>query len=126
VGGPQPPGAIITNLTSNAVKYTPEQGTFTISCRASENIWDEEGAPQVVHLSVKDSGIGIREEDQKKIFQQYFRTDEGKETAPGTGLGLNITRYLVEMQGGKIWFESAFGEGSTFHFTVPVSEEGVG
>jgi signal transduction histidine kinase len=116
---------IITNLTSNAVKYTPEQGNITISCRASENIWDEEGAPQVVHLSVKDSGIGIKEEDQRKIFQQYFRTDEGKETAPGTGLGLNITRYLVEMQGGKIWFESAFGDGSTFHFTVPVSEEGL-
>ena len=115
---------IITNLISNAVKYTPELGKVTISCRASENLWDEEGAPQVVHLSVKDSGIGIKEEDQKKIFQQYFRTDEGKETATGTGLGLNITRYLVEMQGGKIWFETKFGAGSTFQFTVPVSEEG--
>jgi signal transduction histidine kinase len=116
---------IITNLTSNAVKYTPEAGTVTIGCQLSENHWDEEGAPQVVHLSVKDSGIGIKDEDQKRIFQQYFRTDEGKETAPGTGLGLNITRTLVEMQGGKIWFHSAFGEGSTFHFTVPVSEEEV-
>ena len=77
-----------------------------------------------MHLSVKDSGIGIKEEDQKKIFQQYFRTDEGKETATGTGLGLNITRYLVEMQGGKIWFETKYGAGSTFQFTVPVSEEG--
>jgi signal transduction histidine kinase len=71
---------------------------------------------------VIDNGIGIKEEDQKKIFQQYFRTDEGKDTAPGTGLGLNITRYLVEMQGGKIWFESEFGHGTTFQFTVPVAE----
>jgi len=115
---------IITNLTSNAVKYTPEQGVVTINCRASANLWDEEGAPQVVHLSVKDSGIGIKEEDQQKIFQQYFRTVEGKETATGTGLGLNITRYLVEMQGGKIWFDTKFGEGSNFQFTIPISEEG--
>ncbi|MEN8242279.1 MAG: GAF domain-containing protein [Chloroflexota bacterium] len=115
---------IITNLASNAVKYTPEQGTVWIKCQASENVWDEEGAPQVVHLSVKDSGIGIKEEDQQKIFQQYFRTAEGKETAAGTGLGLNITRNLVEMQGGKIWFDTSFGEGSNFQFTIPISEEG--
>ena len=71
---------------------------------------------------VKDNGIGISEEDQKKIFQKFFRSEDPKtREAPGTGLGLNITRSLVEMQGGRIWFESEFRKGTTFHFTVPVS-----
>ena len=91
----------------------------------TDNIWDPNGAPRVVHISVVDNGIGIKLEDQRKIFTQYFRTEEGKDFAPGTGLGLNITRYLVEMQGGKIWFDSTFGQGSTFHLTVPISEEGL-
>ena len=64
----------------------------------------------------------IKEEDQKKIFTQYFRTEEGQSTAPGTGLGLNIARNLVEMQGGKIWFESEFEKGTTFQFTVPIAD----
>jgi signal transduction histidine kinase len=116
---------ILTNLVSNANKYTPEEGLIIIRVQETENIWDPDGAPQVVHISVVDNGIGIKLEDQKKIFTQYFRTEEGKDFAPGTGLGLNITRYLVEMQGGKIWFDSTFGQGSTFHVTVPISEEGL-
>jgi signal transduction histidine kinase len=114
---------ILTNLTSNAIKYTLEGGEIVIRARQTENKWDPEGSPQVVHLQVIDNGIGIKPDDQAKIFQQYFRTDEGKDTASGTGLGLNITRYLVEMQGGKIWFESEYGKGTTFQFTVPVAEE---
>jgi signal transduction histidine kinase len=113
---------ILTNLASNAIKYTLEDGEIIIRARQKENIWDPDGAPQVLHLEVIDSGIGIKPEDQVKIFQQYFRTDEGKDTASGTGLGLNITRYLVEMQGGKIWFESEFGKGTTFQFTIPLAE----
>lgn len=114
---------ILTNLTSNAIKYTLEGGEIAIRASQSENQWDLEGLPQVVHLQVVDNGIGIKLEDQTKIFQQYFRTEEGRDTASGTGLGLNITRYLVEMQGGKIWFESVYGKGTTFHFTIPVAEE---
>lgn len=113
---------VLTNLISNAYKYTLEGGTITIWAKEADNQWDPEGAPRVVHLGVKDSGIGIKEEDQKKIFTQYFRTDDGKDTASGTGLGLNITQNLVEMQGGKIWFESVFGEGTTFQYTMPVTE----
>jgi signal transduction histidine kinase len=71
---------------------------------------------------VQDQGIGIPVEDQEKIFQQYFRTDGAKEMASGTGLGLAITKSLVEMQGGRIWFESVTNEGTTFHFTIPVAE----
>jgi signal transduction histidine kinase/putative methionine-R-sulfoxide reductase with GAF domain len=113
---------VLTNLVSNAIKYTPEGGEIMIRARQADNLWDPDGAPQVLHLAVVDNGIGIKPEDQAKIFQQYFRTEEGKDAASGTGLGLNITRYLVEMQGGKIWFESEFGAGTTFHFTVPLAE----
>ncbi len=114
---------ILANLTSNAIKYTPNEGRITIQAQEAANQWDPDGAPQVVHIEVIDNGMGIKPADQPKIFTQYFRTDEGREIAPGTGLGLNITRYLIEMQGGKIWFESEFGSGSNFQFTVPVAEE---
>jgi signal transduction histidine kinase len=110
------------NLVSNAHKYTPQGGQIQISAEATENQWDPAGAPKVVHIWVADNGIGINEEDQKKIFQKFFRSDDPKtREAPGTGLGLNITRSLVEMQGGKIWFESEFRKGTTFHFTVPLA-----
>lgn len=113
---------VMTNLTSNAHKYTLEKGVVTIRAVHAPNTWDPEGAPEVIHLQVIDTGIGIKEEDQKKIFTQYFRTEEGQSTAPGTGLGLNIARNLVEMQGGKIWFESEFEKGTTFQFTVPIAD----
>jgi len=114
---------VLTNLVSNAFKYTPESGLIQVGVEATQNQWDAEGAPHVIHLWVKDSGIGMTPEDQKKIFQKFFRSDDPKaREAPGTGLGLNITKSLVEMQGGKIWFESEYRSGTTFHFTVPVAE----
>jgi signal transduction histidine kinase len=113
---------ILTNLVSNAQKYTPAGGDFTVS---AARFFPEEAdlaGVEFVHIWVKDRGIGISEEDQKSIFQQYFRTDSAKEMASGTGLGLSITKSLVELQGGRIWFESKPGEGTTFNFTVPVAE----
>ncbi|MCL4527843.1 MAG: GAF domain-containing protein [Chloroflexi bacterium] len=116
-------GQVLTNLVSNANKYTQEGGTLIVGAEASANRWDPEGAGRVVHLWVKDNGIGISPEDQQKIFQKFFRSEDQKaREAPGTGLGLNITKSLVEMQGGRIWFESGFRQGTTFHFTVPVAE----
>ena len=116
-------GQVLTNLVSNAHKYTPEGGRILVGAEATKNQWDPEGARQVVHLWVKDDGIGISIEDQTKIFQQFFRSDDAKaREAPGTGLGLHITKSLVEMQGGRIWFDSEFRKGTTFHFTVPVAE----
>ena len=116
-------GQVLTNLVSNAHKYTPEGGKIFVGAEATRNQWDPEGARQVVHLWVKDNGIGISIEDQTKIFQQFFRSDDSKaREAPGTGLGLHITKSLVEMQGGRIWFDSEFRKGTTFHFTVPVAE----
>ncbi len=114
---------ILTNLLSNAIKYTSNGGEVWISAeRIIGGAPGDDSGAAFVHLSIKDSGIGISDEDQENIFEQYFRTEAAKEMASGTGLGLNITRSLVEMQGGRIWFESTAGEGTTFHFTIPVSE----
>jgi signal transduction histidine kinase len=114
---------ILTNLVSNAHKYTPEEGEIFIG---GEHFTPKEddtlAGVEFVHIWVRDSGIGISDEDQQKIFQQYFRTENAKEMASGTGLGLSITKSLVEMQGGRIWFDSILEEGTTFHFSVPIAE----
>lgn len=116
-------GQVLTNLVSNAHKYTPEGGKILVGAEATNNQWDPGGAKRVVHLWVRDNGIGINIEDQAKIFQKFFRSDDMKaREVPGTGLGLNITKSLVEMQGGRIWFDSEFRNGTTFHFTIPVAE----
>jgi signal transduction histidine kinase len=116
-------GQVLTNLLSNAHKYTPEEGHIVIGAEESDNQWDPQGAARVIHIWVQDNGIGISLEDQRKIFNKFFRSEDQKaREAPGTGLGLNITKSLVEMQGGRIWFESVFREGTTFHFTIPVAE----
>lgn len=116
---------ILTNLVSNAYKYSPPKADIFITAQAADNIWDQNGAPKVVHLAVRDTGYGISEADQHKIFQKFFRAeDQAIRNAPGTGLGLNITKYMIELQGGKIWFESELRKGTTFHFTIPIAEVG--
>lgn len=113
---------ILTNLVSNAHKYTPQGGQITIHAERATNHWDPQGIPEVVHMTVQDTGIGISAEEQIKIFEKFFRSeDEQARQASGTGLGLNIAKYLVELQGGSIWFESEFRQGTTFHFTMPVA-----
>jgi signal transduction histidine kinase len=113
---------VLTNLLSNAYKYTPAGGALRIAAERSDNRWDAAGPPEVVHFLVQDSGLGISLQEQKSIFQKFFRSEDGKvRDIPGTGLGLHITRNLVEMHGGRIWFESELNKGSTFHFTVPAA-----
>ena len=110
---------ILTNLISNACKYTLESGTIQVSARRVTN-----GSAAILYVAVKDSGIGIAPEDQEKIFSQFFRADdENVKNVSGTGLGLNINKKLVELQGGKIDFTSIYGKGSTFFFTIPISEQ---
>jgi signal transduction histidine kinase len=107
---------IIDNLLSNASKYTPRGGTITIRLAAA----DEAGFVQV---SVSDNGLGIAEEDQSKLFSRFFRAGSAAEAeAGGTGLGLFITRSLVEQHGGRVWFESELNKGSTFHVTFPSAD----
>lgn len=114
---------IFSNLISNANKYTPTGGQITIIARHCANTYDPDGATEVVHILVKDTGFGISAEDQEHIFYKFFRSeDENIRAETGTGLGLNITQHLVTMQGGTMWFESELSKGSTFHFTIPVAD----
>jgi signal transduction histidine kinase len=106
---------IISNLLSNASKYTPDGGSITISVASA----DEEGFLQ---LSVADNGGGIASEDQDKLFTRFFRAGSASLTrAGGAGLGLSITRSLVELHGGRIWFDSELNKGSTFFVTFPIA-----
>jgi signal transduction histidine kinase len=72
-----------------------------------------------VLVSVADTGPGIAPEDQQRIFQEFQQTELGAEQREGTGLGLALSRKLVELHGGRIWVESELGKGSTFTFTLP-------
>jgi signal transduction histidine kinase len=111
---------ILTNLVSNAHKYTPEGGQITVRAQRWSN---GEGAGRqngFVVCSVSDTGVGMSPEDQERLFTKYFRSDNpAVRSESGTGLGLVITKSLVELQGGQIWVESELGKGSTFAFTVP-------
>jgi PAS domain S-box-containing protein len=100
---------ILYNLLSNAVKFTPEGGRVSVSC-VEQN--------ELICISVADTGIGIRAEDQEVVFEE-FRQIDGDGAHEGTGLGLAITKRLVEQQGGNIWLESEFGKGARFSFTLP-------
>jgi len=113
---------VLTNLVTNANKYTPAGGELVIYAAPSRNHWDAGGAPEVLHIYVKDNGIGISQEDQERLFTPYFRTTNPAATEqPGTGLGLVIVRGIVEQHGGRIWVESQPGKGSTFHLTIPLA-----
>jgi CheY-like chemotaxis protein/anti-sigma regulatory factor (Ser/Thr protein kinase) len=102
---------ILYNLLSNAVKFTPQDGRISIACAEDEDF---------VSISVTDTGIGIRAEDQAVVFEEFRQVEGGKDsTQEGTGLGLAITKRLVEQQGGKISLASEPGKGSRFTFTLP-------
>jgi signal transduction histidine kinase len=104
---------IVFNLLSNAVKFTPADGRVDVSARL------EDGQ---VEVAVADTGPGITAADLETIFEEFEQTSEGKE-AEGTGLGLPLSRKLVELHGGRLWVESEPGRGSTFRFTLPVRQE---
>jgi signal transduction histidine kinase len=107
---------IIGNLLSNASKYTPEGGLITLSVAYAT----EEGFLQ---LCVSDTGVGISAADQDRLFQRFFRAESAQLTgASGAGLGLHITRSLVELHGGRIWFETELNKGSTFCVTFPIAD----
>jgi signal transduction histidine kinase len=105
---------ILYNLLSNALKFTPELGEARVNAfRESDD---------TVRFSVRDTGIGIAAEEQKAIFDEFHQvSDTTKGIREGVGLGLAITRRLVELNGGKIWVESELGKGSAFFFTIPSS-----
>ncbi len=102
---------ILINLTSNAIKFSPE----------NKNIeWSSEIKSDALILKIKDQGLGISEEDQKHLFQRFFRA-QNVTNIQGTGLGLNIVAKYLELLQGRITFESKLGEGSTFTMNIPKS-----
>jgi signal transduction histidine kinase len=115
---------ILTNLVSNAHKYTPEGGQITVRVQTwsdGRGALDRDG---FVLCSVSDTGVGMSSEDQERLFTKYFRSeDPAVRSESGTGLGLVITKSLVELQGGEIWVESELGKGSTFAFTIPIAAD---
>jgi two-component system phosphate regulon sensor histidine kinase PhoR len=103
---------IWTNLISNAIKYTPEGGRVLVSLEADDSN---------LIGTVTDSGIGIAEEDMPHLFQDFFRTDQAKESGEiGTGLGLAIVKQIVDSYGGEIEVTSRLGQGAHFRFVLPL------
>ncbi len=110
---PEKMRAVIQNLLENAVKYTPLNGTIEIGFEEKEGF---------IQVSINDSGVGIPEKDKKNIFNRFFRASNAvKVQTDGSGLGLFIAKGIIEKHGGKIWFESKVGEGTTFYVTIPIS-----
>jgi GAF domain-containing protein len=107
---------VLLNLVGNAIKFT-DSGNVTIKASQTDGVFS---------VAVCDSGPGISEEDQKKLFQEFQQADSSTtKKKGGTGLGLAISKRIIELHGGKIWLESCLGEGSTFTFTVPVRAQQV-
>jgi signal transduction histidine kinase len=104
---------VLSNLLSNAVKYSPQGGPIELTLR-------EVGTPREALLSIRDRGIGIPDGQQARLFGRFMRAENARASEiTGTGLGLYLSRELVERHGGRLWFESREGEGSTFFFTLP-------
>lgn len=108
---------VMENLIDNAIKYTPKGGQVTIKIK-DDRINSVHPSLEVV---VEDSGIGIPEEEQKKIFHKFFRASNAVSVEPdGTGIGLFIAKDIIERHGGTMWFESIFEKGTSFHLTLPL------
>jgi signal transduction histidine kinase len=104
---------VVFNLLSNAVKFAPAGSTVDVAAARLDGH---------VRVSISDTGPGVAPEDQERIFEEFQQAAAGKEQREGTGLGLALSKRLVEMHGGRIWVESELGEGSTFVFTLPMPQ----
>jgi signal transduction histidine kinase len=106
---------VVVNLLSNAVKFTPDGGKVTMRATLDTDH---------VEVAVQDTGIGIAPEDQEAVFEEFKQVGRDyTKKAEGTGLGLALTKRIVELHGGRIWLDSAPGKGSTFTFTLPLTQE---
>jgi signal transduction histidine kinase len=106
---------VLTNFISNGIKYNRSPGEVYVTHTQSAG---------TVTISIQDTGLGIPKDQQEKMFQKFFRV-EGEDRAgiPGTGLGMYITKQFIEGMGGKLWFESQYGKGTVFHFTLPLATD---
>jgi signal transduction histidine kinase len=106
---------VLSNILNNARMYSLDQGKINITLEMDEN---------QIRINIKDQGIGVPKDEQIHIFERFYRGKNSLEVnTAGTGLGLSIAKTLVEMHGGKIWFESSgiSGEGSLVSFTIPIT-----
>jgi two-component system phosphate regulon sensor histidine kinase PhoR len=102
----------LQNLIDNAIQYTPAGGKIKVSAEAKDS---------EVIITVSDTGIGIPQADQPRIFERFYRVDVARSReVGGTGLGLSIAKHLMEAHGGRLWVDSEVGSGSQFHFSVPI------
>ena len=101
---------VLTNLLSNASKFSPEESTITVRARAERS---------ELIVEVEDRGSGLSEEEQERIFKPYHRVEQDRQRFPGLSLGLAISKQIVEAHGGRIWVESQLGSGSKFSFSLP-------
>jgi two-component system, OmpR family, sensor histidine kinase VicK len=106
---------VLTNLIDNAVKYSPDGGRAEIKLERRD---------RHVRVSIRDEGLGIPPSEQARVFEKFYRLDPDlTRGVGGTGLGLYICRELVRHMDGRVWVESAEGEGSTFFFELPLAQE---
>ncbi len=104
---------VLRNLINNAIKFTPNNGTISISYKKHNTEFE---------IIISDTGIGIPKEKISSLFEYNFdKTTTGTSNEQGSGLGLNLCKELIELLGGKIWVESIINKGSTFHFTIPIT-----
>jgi signal transduction histidine kinase len=104
---------VVLNLLSNAIKFTPEGGRIEVLAAPKDGS---------VEVSVSDTGVGIAPEDQEAVFEEFRQVGTAEKKVEGTGLGLALSRKFIELHGGKIWVKSQVGAGSTFTFTLPLSD----
>jgi len=107
---------VLLNFVTNAIKFTPEKGSIIVSIKVL-SCNDED---VLIQFSVRDNGIGIREEQKEQLFKPFHQADSSiTKKYGGTGLGLIISKTLIELMNGKVWFDSIFGQGSCFYCSVP-------
>jgi len=114
---------ILYNFLSNAIKFTPKGGTITVSGRWINEKEAQEPDQDFIEFCVSDNGIGIPQNEYDKVFAEFVQIDSSySKKHEGTGLGLALTKKLVELHGGKIWFESVLEKGTDFYFTLPFTD----
>ena len=105
----------VENIIDNAIRYTSSGGKIAISFKVDGG---------EIEVRIQDTGLGIPDREQDKVFTKFFRgTNVIRVDTEGTGLGLYITKHIIEAHGGRIWLESKKGKGTTFFFTIPVRKK---
>jgi signal transduction histidine kinase len=110
IGNKEQIGQVIRNILDNALRYVKDKGHITINVSEIDDY---------IRVGISDTGPGIKPEEQKKIFEKFYRIRDEKTRSIGSGLGLSIAAEIIKSQGGQIWLESKYGEGSAFYFTLP-------